>query len=84
MKVNVRYFASVREALGTGGETIETSASDLGALRDALIARGEPHASALARGRAVRMALDQVMSSNEADPLRDGSEVAFFPPVTGG
>ncbi|MBB3178864.1 molybdopterin converting factor subunit 1 [Variovorax sp. Sphag1AA] len=83
MKINVRYFASVREALGTGGEAIDTAATNLGALRDELIARGEPHASALARGRAVRMALDQVMSNDQA-ALRDGSEVAFFPPVTGG
>ncbi|VTU16290.1 Sulfur carrier protein MoaD [Variovorax sp. SRS16] len=83
MKLTVRYFASVREALGTGSETLDTAAPDLGALRDELIARGEPHASALARGRAVRMALDQVMS-NEAAALREGSEVAFFPPVTGG
>ena len=41
------------------------------------------YASALARGRAVRMALDQVLS-DEAAALRDGAEVAFFPPVTGG
>jgi len=83
MKINVRYFASVREALGTGCEAVETAAVDLGALRDELIARGEPHASVLARGRAVRMALDQVMSGDGVE-LRDGSEVAFFPPVTGG
>jgi molybdopterin synthase sulfur carrier subunit len=83
MKVTVRYFASVREALGTGSETIETRAADLGALRDELIARGEPHASALARGKAVRMALDQVMSA-EGAALREGQEVAFFPPVTAG
>jgi molybdopterin synthase sulfur carrier subunit len=83
MKINVRYFASVREALGTGSEAVETAAADLGALRDELIARGEPHASVLARGRAVRMALDQVMSGDGAE-LCDGSEVAFFPPVTGG
>jgi sulfur-carrier protein len=83
MKVNLRYFASVREALGTGGESLDTAAPNLGALRDELIARGEPHASALARGRAVRMALDQVMSG-EGALLREGSEVAFFPPVTGG
>jgi molybdopterin synthase sulfur carrier subunit len=83
MKVTVRYFASVREALGTGSETVETGAADLAALRDELIARGEPHASALARGKAVRMALDQVMSAESA-ALREGQEVAFFPPVTGG
>ena len=34
-------------------------------------------------GRSVRMALDQEMS-DEAAALRDGCEVAFFPPVTGG
>ncbi len=83
MQVKVRYFASVREALGTGSETVDTAARDLRALRDELIARGEPHASALARGKAVRMALDQVMSAEDA-ALREGSEVAFFPPVTGG
>ncbi len=82
MKIAIRYFASVREALG-GGETVETQAATLSALRDELIARGQPHAGALARGKAVRMALDQVMS-NESAALRDGSEVAFFPPVTGG
>ena len=83
LKINVHYFASVREALGTGGETIETAAPTLGALRDELMARSSVHASALARGKAVRMALDQFMS-DEAAMLRDGSEVAFFPPVTGG
>ncbi|MEO5736197.1 MAG: molybdopterin converting factor subunit 1 [Variovorax sp.] len=83
MKVTVRYFASVREALGTGSETVETQATTLAALRDELIARGEPYAAALARGKAVRMALDQVMSAESAG-LEEGSEVAFFPPVTGG
>ncbi|RZI73568.1 MAG: molybdopterin converting factor subunit 1 [Variovorax sp.] len=82
-RITVRYFASVREALGTGSETIETQATTLTALRDELIARGEPYAGALARGKAVRMALDQVMSKESA-ALPEGSEVAFFPPVTGG
>ena len=83
MQIKVRYFASVREALGTGSETVETRAADLGALRDELIARGEPYAATLARGKAVRMALDQVMSAESAG-LEEASEVAFFPPVTGG
>lgn len=82
-KVHVRYFASVREALGTGSENVESAATTLAGLRDELIARGGAHAQALARGRAVRMALDQVMSVEDA-ALREGCEVAFFPPVTGG
>lgn len=83
MKISVRYFASVREALGRSGEAVETSARDLAALRDELAARGGAYAQSLARGKAVRVALDQVMSEESA-PLREGGEVAFFPPVTGG
>lgn len=83
MKLRVRYFASIREALGAG-ETIEMPpGSTLGDLREQLVARGGAHALALGRGRALRTALDQAMAE-EAALLQDGSEVAFFPPVTGG
>ena len=82
-KVRVRYFASIREAVGQGSEDGTTAAETLGALRDELIARGGAHGQSLARGRAVRVALDQVMG-DESQLLRDGCEVAFFPPVTGG
>lgn len=83
MKVSVKYFASIREAIGMPGETINTPAATLAALRDELIASGGARAESLARGRAVRMALNQVMC-DESAPLSDGAEVAFFPPVTGG
>jgi len=83
MNITVRYFAAIREALGVGAEAVTTGAPTLAALRDELIARGGAHAAALARGKAVRIALDQVMS-DESAPLADGAEVAFFPPVTGG
>lgn len=83
MKITVKYFASIREAIGAGSESLETAAATLGALRDELIARGGAHASSLARGKAVRLALNQVMSEESA-VLAEGAEVAFFPPVTGG
>jgi molybdopterin synthase sulfur carrier subunit len=83
MKVQLRYFASVRETMGRGSELRDTRAATLIALRDELAAQGDPYAQALAPGRAVRMALDQVMVQGDA-PLREGCEVAFFPPVTGG
>ncbi|HSV47326.1 MAG TPA: molybdopterin converting factor subunit 1 [Ramlibacter sp.] len=83
MNIRVRYFASIREALGQGGEAVESSAATLAALRDELIGRGGAYAVALARGKSVRMALDQAMV-DESAALRDGCEVAFFPPVTGG
>lgn len=83
MKIRIKYFASIREAMGTGSEECVTDAATLGQLRDELLTRGEPAATVLARGRAVRLALDQVMSDESAS-LREGCEVAFFPPVTGG
>ena len=83
MKVQVRYFASLREALGAGEEVEVPKGSDVDALRRQLVARGGRHADLLDGGRAVRCALDRVMSDGAA-PLRDGAEVAFFPPVTGG
>lgn len=83
MKLQVRYFAAIREALGAG-ETVEMRpGGTLGDLRDQLIARGGPHAQALGRNRALRAALDQAMA-DESAPLEEGAEVAFFPPVTGG
>jgi len=83
MKIRLCYFAAVREALGRDAETFETQAATLGALRDELIARGGAYAAALARGKAVRAALDQVMCGESA-ALHEDAEVAFFPPVTGG
>jgi molybdopterin synthase sulfur carrier subunit len=83
MKVQVRYFASLREVLGPS-ELVEVPAgSTVGALRDTLLALGGRHAELLARGRVVRTALNQTLC-DEAAPLADGAEVAFFPPVTGG
>ena len=83
MQVQVRYFAALREALGAGESVSMPAGATVAALRDSLLARGGEHARCLARGRAVRCALDQVMVDDSAG-LRDGAEVAFFPPVTGG
>jgi sulfur-carrier protein len=81
--ISIKYFASVREALGTSGEQVQTSAATVASLRDELIARGGVFAQALARGQALRVALNHTMvEENEA--LVAGCEVAFFPPVTGG
>lgn len=83
MKVTVKYFASIREAIGQGSELRDTAATTLAALRDELLAATPAHAASLARGRSVRMALNQVMC-DETAALSEGCEVAFFPPVTGG
>ena len=85
MQVSILYFASLRERLGTGGETLvlPPGVASAGALREWLRGRGDPWSEALAPGRAVRVAVDRRLAADEA-PLADGAEVAFFPPVTGG
>ncbi|WP_218242747.1 molybdopterin converting factor subunit 1 [Comamonas fluminis] len=82
-QITVRYFASIREAMGTGCESLQTAAATVGALRAELMGKSEAAAQALAEGRAVRMALNQDMCDGAA-ALKNGDEVAFFPPVTGG
>ncbi|MFY9513236.1 MAG: molybdopterin converting factor subunit 1 [Rubrivivax sp.] len=83
MKVTVRYFASLREALGAQ-EVVELPAgSRIATLREALLHRGGRHAELLDPRRAVRCALNQTMA-DESALLDEGAEVAFFPPVTGG
>ncbi|MSQ65132.1 MAG: molybdopterin converting factor subunit 1 [Limnohabitans sp.] len=83
MKIHLRYFASVREHIGLSQETVETEATDLNSLRQDLISRGEAYAAALASGKAIRMAMNQVVSDGST-LLQADAEIAFFPPVTGG
>jgi sulfur-carrier protein len=83
MRLDVRYFAWLRERVGQGAETIETTATTVAELIEDLKARDEGHAAAFADIKAVRVALDQDLSDFAA-PLKGVREVAFFPPMTGG
>ncbi len=81
--VQVRYFASLREALGSGQAVAVPAGCTVAGLRSILVAGGGAHALVLAQGRAVRAAVAQRMAADDT-PLLAGAEVAFFPPVTGG
>ena len=83
MKLTLRYFASIREALGASETIAVEEGATVAGVRDALIARGGAHAVVLARGRALRSALNQALC-DETAVVAEGSELAFFPPVTGG
>ena len=83
MKIQLRYFASIREDLGLAAEAWETQTTDVAGLLAELRARGGAYAQALAEGRPVRVAVNQVMARPNT-PLTEAAEVGLFPPVTGG
>jgi molybdopterin synthase sulfur carrier subunit len=85
MKLQLRFFASLREGLGLSEEVISVPAEvkTISDLRAYLVARGNPWSEVLAEGKVIRCALNQEMVK-ETTLLQDGAEVAFFPPVTGG
>ncbi|KND61224.1 Molybdenum cofactor biosynthesis protein MoaD [Candidatus Burkholderia verschuerenii] len=85
MKIELRFFASVREALGVANETasVPDTVVNVGDVRAWLRMRGGVWAETLAEGRALRLACNQVMT-DASQRITDGCEVAFFPPVTGG
>ena len=83
MNIQLRYFASIREDLGLVQEAWTTQAADAAGLLAELRARGGAYAQALAEGRPVRVAVNQVMARADT-PLAEAAEVGLFPPVTGG
>lgn len=85
MKLTLKYFASIREQLGLHEEAFDIDAQTITvkALRARLAARDEQSASALRKDRPVRVAVNHEMVS-DTFVVRQDSEVAFFPPVTGG
>ena len=85
MKLELRFFASLREALGVSQESIviPDSIKTIADLRAHLIQRGNPWSEVLAQSKVLRCALNQVMVDART-PLQENAEVAFFPPVTGG
>ena len=83
MKVKVLYFAGLREQLGTSGEDLDVKPTTVAGLRSQLMARGGAWQSALAQGKALRVAVNQELAQPTTS-IKPGDEVAFFPPVTGG
>lgn len=84
MKIKILYFASLSESLGLVEEHVEfdSSSATVDTLKSLLAERGEQWAQLL-RNKNTRCAVNQTLASDQ-DPIVDGAEIAFFPPVTGG
>ena len=79
------YFAWVRERVGKAEEVVDLP-GDLATVADLLRwlrGRGEEYAYAFKGDGVVRVAIDRVHAKPDA-PLAGASEIAFFPPMTGG
>jgi len=85
MKINILYFAQLREKFGTSEESLLTPASvrTVGELIAHLSTRGGVWAETFDGSQAFRVAMNQEMITLDAS-LVEGAELAIFRPVTGG
>ncbi len=85
MALTVLYFARLRENIGTAQEDLawQSSLANVGALLTLLRTRGPQWQAALSDEQGVRVAVNQDLAHSHT-LLKDGDEVALFPPVTGG
>lgn len=83
--ITILYFARLKEVLGTAREelALPEDVKSLQGLRATLAKRGEIWARELSASKSIKAAVNQEMAHADV-PLKDGDEIAFFPPVTGG
>ena len=84
-KVQLLYFAWVRETIGKSSEvvTLPPEVTSVSSLISWLMKQDDCYKMALAEERKIRIAVDQ--DYVERDYILDNpKEIAFFPPVTGG
>jgi molybdopterin synthase sulfur carrier subunit len=83
MQIRLRFFASLREALGAEAVLDLPADARVADARVALSALSEAHAQVLGPSAVLRCAVNQMLCEDN-QVLAEGDELAFFPPVTGG
>lgn len=81
----VLYFAWLREKIGAAAEdvVVPPHITTVAALVDFLAASSPGHQAAFADQKLIRCAINQEVAGPNT-PLAGATEIAFFPPVTGG
>ena len=83
--ITILYFARLKESLNYSTEEIDlpTDVNSIAALKLHLAKRGEAWANLFNGQQTIRAAINHALVEND-DVIKNGDEVAFFPPVTGG
>ncbi len=82
--ITLHYFANLRETLGTDSEELiwQQELNTVTSLKHYLSSRANQW-SCFSSSSTILTAINQKIA-NDNDPISDGDEIAFFPPVTGG
>ena len=83
-KVRLKYFSRIREIIGKSSELVETKSKNLQDLIEELQSMGEQYSVLKGENFAVYAAVDQNMVTDVKTSIKGATEIAFFPPMTGG
>ncbi len=83
-KVKLKYFSRIREIIGKTSELVEIKSTNIQDLIEELQAMGEQYSVLKGRDFAVYSAVDQSIVTDVKTSIEGATEIAFFPPMTGG
>ena len=83
-KVKLKYFSRIRETIGKTSELVEIKSTNIQDLIEELQAMGEQYSVLKGRDFAVYSAVDQKIVTDVKTSIEGATEIAFFPPMTGG
>ena len=83
-KIKLKYFSRIRETIGKPSELVEINSKNIQDLIEELQAMGEQYSVLKGKDFAVYSAVDQNMVTDVKTSIEGATEIAFFPPMTGG
>lgn len=86
MTIKLVYFAWLRERFGMGEEevTLPNTVKTISDLFDWFETRGEEFSNVMEHRDIIQVAIDQTHVQDKNSSLEGASEIAIFPPMTGG
>ena len=83
-KIKLKYFSRIRERIGKPSELVEINSKNIQDLIVELQEMGEQYSVLKGRDFVVYSAVDQNMVTDVKTSIEGATEIAFFPPMTGG